>query len=96
MYTVLSDFCEDHIIPLRARDRRPYELFLMTDLGEARSKKAIALCAKYGIVKQATAGYTPDHNAFVEKFYRTVGEMSRCQLAQFSIEEELWEDSRTQ
>jgi hypothetical protein len=76
VYTVLSNFCEDHIIPLRARDRRPYELFLMTDFGEAHSKKAISLCAKYGIVKQSTAGYTPDHNAFVERFFCTVGEMS--------------------
>jgi hypothetical protein len=67
----------------------------MTDLGEAHSKKAIALCAKYGIVKQATAGYTPDHNAFVERLFRTVGEMSQCQLAQFGMKGELWEDSRS-
>jgi hypothetical protein len=39
----------------------------MTDLGEAHSKKTISLCAKYGIVRHATAGYTPDHNAFVER-----------------------------
>ena len=94
VYSVLSDFCEDFIIPLRARDTSVYELFLTTDLGEGHSNKVINLCNKYGIVKQSTAGYTPDHNAFVERWFRTIGEMSRCQLAQFGMEEEYWEDAR--
>ena len=66
----------------------------MSDLGEAHSKKVINLCNKYGIVKQATAGYTPQHNAMVERWFRTNGEMSRCQLSQFNVEEEFWEDAR--
>ena len=58
----------------------------MSDLGEAHSKRVINLCNKYGIVKQATAGYTPQHNAVVERWFRTNGEMSRCQLSQFNME----------
>ena len=34
-----------------------FAIFLMSDLGEAHSKKVISLCNKYGIVKQATSGY---------------------------------------
>jgi hypothetical protein len=60
----------------------------MSDLGEAHSKKVIRLCNQYGIVKQATAGYTPQHNANVEIWCQTNDEMSRCQLSQFKIEKQ--------
>ena len=46
-----------------------FEIFLMSDLGETHSKKVIRLCNKYGIVKLATAGYTPQHNAIVERWF---------------------------
>ena len=42
------------------------QAILMSDLREAHSKKVISLCNKYGIVKQATAGYTPQYNAMVK------------------------------
>ena len=67
MYIVLSDFCETEITKLRRRDPAVFKIFLMSDLGEAHSKKVISLCNKYGIVKQATADYTPQHNAMVER-----------------------------
>ena len=76
VYKVLSDFCDTEITKLRGRDPTTFEIFLMSDLGEAHSKKVISLCNKYGIVKQATSGYTPQHNAMVERWFRTNGEMS--------------------
>jgi hypothetical protein len=42
-------------------------------------------CNKYGIVKQAASGYTPQHNALVEEWFRTNGEKSRCQLSQINM-----------
>ena len=48
----------------------------------------------YGVVKQSTAGYTPEHNAFVERWFKTNAEMSRCQMLQYDSSEALWEDSR--
>ena len=90
----LSWFFETYIVALRGRSNTNYEIFLITDLGEAHTNKIIKTCRKYGILKQSTAGYTPDHNAFSERYFRTVGEMSRCQMLQFDSEEELWEDSR--
>ena len=44
VYSILSDFCETEILMLRGRDTRNFELFLMSDLGEAHSKKVIKLC----------------------------------------------------
>ena len=58
------------------------------------TKKVRKLCNQYGVVKQSTAGYTPEHNAFVERWFRTIAEMSRCQMLQYNSPGALWEDSR--
>jgi transposase InsO family protein len=93
-FNAIAEFLEEEIQALRGRDRSDYELVLMSDLGEAHSKKIIAACKKYGILKTSTAGYTPQHNAFIERWFRTNSEMSRCQILQFDMEEEYWESSR--
>ena len=87
-YDVLSDFFDTEIVALRGRDTTEFEIILMSDLGEAHTNKIIKLCRKHGILKQSTAGYTPQHNAFVKRWFRTIGEMSRSQLLQFDMEEE--------
>ena len=79
---------------MRGRTKGDFEITLFSDLGEAESKKVHQLCNKYGVVKQSTAGYTPEHNAFVERWFRTNAEMSRCQMLQYDSPEALWEDSR--
>ena len=91
---VLSYFFDTEIVVLRRRDTTELEIILVSDLGEAHTNKIIKLCRKHGILKQSTAGYTPQYNAFVERWFRTVGEMSRSQLLQFDMKEEFWEDSR--
>ena len=57
----LWDFCETEIVKLWGRD---FKIFLMSDLGEAHSKKIIKICSKHGIFKQTTAECTPQVNAF--------------------------------
>ena len=64
VYNILSDSCETEIVKLWGRATGNFEIFLMSDLGEAHSKKIIKICSKHGIVKQTTAGYTPQVNAF--------------------------------
>ena len=58
------------------RNTGNFELFVMSDLNEAKSKKIIKQCSQHGLVKQTTAGYTPQVNAFAERYFRTNGEMS--------------------
>ena len=53
-------------------------------MGEAHSEAVRETCAEYGVLRQTTAGYTPEHNAFIERWFRTNAEMSRCQMQQFS------------
>ena len=94
VYKILSTFLSTEITLLRGRDTTSFEIFLMSDLGESHSAKIIQLCRSFGVVKQSTAGYTPQHNAFVERWFRTNGEMSSCQLLDKNLDEEYWEDSR--
>ena len=93
-FNVIAEFLEKEIQALRGRDRSDYELVLMSDLGVSHSKNIIAACDKYGILKTSTAGYKPQHNAFIERWFHTNSEMSRCQILQFVMEEEYWESSR--
>ena len=79
---------------MRGRDKGDFEIRLFSDLGEAESKKVHRICNQYGVVKQSTTGYTPEHNPFIERWFRTNAEMSRCQMLQFDSPEALWEDSR--
>ena len=71
-----------------------YEITLFSDQGEAHSKKVEEACRKYGVLKQSTGGYTPQHNAFAEWWLRTISEISNCQILQFDLPEAFWEDSR--
>jgi transposase InsO family protein len=79
VFEILSDFCEYEIVKLRGRDKGNFKLFLMSELGEAHSNKIINLCSKHGIVKQLTAGYTSQVNAYAERYFRTNSEMAWCQ-----------------
>ena len=46
-------------------------------MGEAHSEAVRDICAEYGVLRQTTAGYTPEHNAFIEGWFCTNAEMSR-------------------
>ena len=58
-------------------------------MGEVNSRKVIDICQEYGVVKQRTGGYTPEHNAFAERSFRTNAEMSTCQMLQFDLPENM-------
>jgi hypothetical protein len=75
VYSILSGFCETDIVKLRGRDKGNFEIFLMSDLREAHFNKIIKLCSKHGIFKQITEKYTPQVNAFVERYFQINGEM---------------------
>jgi hypothetical protein len=93
-YIYIREWLEQKIKPLRGRDLSTFEIILFSDMGEAHSEAVRETCAEYGVSRQTTAGYTPEHNAFIERWFRTNAEMSRCQMQQFDMEETFWEDSR--
>ena len=78
MYPKIQEWLAKKIGAYRRRDPSGFVLF--SDKGEALSKQVEAECIKYGVRRETTAGYTPAHNAFVERWFRTNAEMSRCQM----------------
>ena len=82
----IKEWLEQEIKPLRGRDLSNFEIVLFSDMGGAHSEVVRDTCAEYGGLRQTTAGYTPEHNAFIERWFRTNAEMSRCQMQQFDME----------
>ena len=64
-FECIHEWLEGEVATMRGRTKGDFEITLFSDLGEAESKKVHKLCNQYGVVKQATAGYTPEHNAFM-------------------------------
>ena len=94
VYPKLKEWLETEIAAHRGRDPSGFELELFSDKGEALSKDNEQECIKYGARRETTAGYTPAHNAFMERWFRTNSEMSRCQLIQYNMDDTYWGDSR--
>ena len=90
MFDKISEWLEQEIGLLRGRDQSDYEIQLFSDQGEAHSKRVTEACRQYGVVKSSTGGYTPQHNAFAERWFRTNSEMSTCQMLQFDLPEAFW------
>ena len=82
VYPKLKEWLETEIAAHRGRDPSGFEIVLFSDKGEALSKNVEQECIKYGVRRETTAGYTPAHNAFIERWFRTNSEMSRCQMLQ--------------
>ena len=63
-------------------------------MGEAKSEKVEEVCMKYGVKREIITGYPPAQNAFVERWFRTIAEMSIYLMLQYDLDETYWEDSR--
>ena len=94
MFENIQEWLEREIKLLWGRDPSRFEVVLFSDMGEAKSSKVEELCSQYGVRRETTTGYSPAHNAFVERWFRNNAEMSRCQMLQYDTDETYWEDSR--
>jgi hypothetical protein len=92
-YDKIKEWLKNEIGLLQGIDNTNYQIVLFSDVGAANSRKVIDICREYGVVKQQTGGYTPDQNAFAERRFCTHAEMSTCQMLQFNLPENMWEDS---
>jgi hypothetical protein len=77
-FIYIKGWLEHEIKPLRRRDLSNFEIVLFSDMGEAHSEAVRDICVDYGVSRQTTAVYTPEHNAFNERWFSTNAEMSRC------------------
>jgi transposase InsO family protein len=58
------------------------------------STRVEELCSQYGVRRETTTGYSPAHNAFLERWFRTNADMFRCQMLQYDTDKTHLEDSR--
>jgi hypothetical protein len=94
VFEKIQEWLEKEINLLRGRDPSGFEAVLFSDMGEAKSIRVEVLCSQYGMRRETTTGYSPAHNAFVERWLRTNAEMSRCQMLQYDTDDTYWEDSQ--
>ena len=76
----IKEWLDEEITPLRGRDPSGFEIVLFSNMDEVHSEKVRQACMKVGVRRETTAGYTPEYNAFVERWFRTNADMSRCQI----------------
>ena len=67
VFEKIQEWLEREIKLLRGRYPSGFEVVLFTDMREARSSKVEELCSLYGVRRETTTGYSPAHNAFVER-----------------------------
>jgi transposase InsO family protein len=89
VYPKLKEWLETETAAHLGRNPSEFEIVLFSDKGGAMSKDIEQECIKYGIRRETTAGYTPAHNAFIKRCFRTNSEMSR-----YNMDEAYWEDLR--
>jgi hypothetical protein len=94
VFEKIQVWLEKEIKLLRGRYPSGYEVVLFSDMREAKSTRVEELCSQYSVQREPTTGYSSAHNAFVERWFRTNAEISRCQMLQYDKDETYWEDSR--
>jgi transposase InsO family protein len=83
----IQEWLEKKMKLLCGRDPLGFEVVLFSDMGEAKSTRVEELCSRYGARRETTTGYSPAHKAFVERWFRTNAEMSRCHMLQYDTYE---------
>ena len=86
LFEKIQEWLEKEIKLLRGRDPSGFEVVLFSNMGEAKSNKVGELCSQHGVRRETTTGYSPAHNAFVERWFSTNAEMSRCQMLQYGTD----------
>ena len=67
VFEKIQEWLEREIKLLRGRDPSGFEVVVFSDMGGTKSSKVEELCSQYGVRRETTTGYSPAHNAFVER-----------------------------
>jgi hypothetical protein len=86
VFQKIQEWLEEEIALLRGKDSSTFKVVLSSNTGEAKAAKVEKACRKYGVRRETTTGYSPAHNAFIERWFCTNAEMSRCQMLQYDLD----------
>ena len=78
---------------MRAADPSLGQITLVSDGGESKSDVMSKLCSSYNVAQQFTCYDTPEHNSFIERVWRTIGDTSTAMLLDSNKPEPFWEEA---
>eukprot|EP01037_Dinobryon_pediforme_P018407 gene18407-18677_t len=94
VYESTQLWIKQYIIPLRATRPDLGPIFVVSDMGEFNKEQIRdELLAPNGIFSVTTCPYVPAHNGVVERLWRTLSDITICQLLASNLPESFWEES---
>ena len=90
VYAQTKDLIEAEIPKLRARHSLR-DFIIHSDVGEFQSDKIRAMVRSYGGEIQKGSAYTPEHQCFIERAWRTIKEMASTMIIAAGLSEQYWE-----
>ena len=89
----IDSFLNEEIICLRADNPNLGIITFVMDNGETKSAIIEKLMLSYNIVQQYTTYNTPEYNAIIKRFWRTLVEMATAILLDSELPDTYWEDA---
>ena len=89
----IESFLVDEIVRLRASNPELGIITFVMDNGESKSTIIEHMMLSYNIVQQYTTYNTPEYNALIERFWRTIVEMATAILLDSELPDTYWEDA---
>ena len=90
VYAQTKDLIEAEIPKLRARHSLR-DFIIHSDVGEFQSDKIRSMVRSYGGEIQKGSAYTPEHQCFIERAWRTIKEMASTMIIAAGLSEQYWE-----
>ena len=90
----IRDRINTYIKPLRAAYPDMGMIFVHTDNGEFNSKEIHDYLLVHGVYSMLTCPYTPQHNAVIERIWRTITEAAIALLLTAELPETYWQEAR--
>ena len=89
----IESFLVDEIVRLRASNPELGIITFVMDNGESKSTIIERMMLRYNIVQKYTSYNTPEYNALIERFWRTIVEMATAILLDSELPDTYWEDA---
>ena len=93
VFSFYKDFLEREIVRLRAADPLLGVITFVMDSGESKSNNIINLMKSFNILQVYTTYNTPEYNAIIERFWRTLRQMATAILLSSGLPDTFWEDA---
>ena len=91
---VAKQWINTYIRPLRAAYPNLGMIFVHTDDGEFNSKDIYEFLLRHGVYSMLTCPYTPEHNAVIERIWRTIIEAAFAMMLTAELPEMFWQEAR--